>query len=93
MKPTDNRLKCSFCGKSQDHVKKLIAGPGVYVCDECVDLCNEILDDEFGFKPDEFSKVFKLEGVMPKPHAKELPRPLKQVSESTIATSIASLES
>lgn len=45
-KPTDNRLKCSFCGKSQDQVKKLIAGPGVYVCDECVDLCNEILDEE-----------------------------------------------
>lgn len=43
----DNRLKCSFCGKSQDQVKKLIAGPGVYICDECVDLCNEILDDEF----------------------------------------------
>src|SRR5215469_3542416 len=42
----DNRLKCSFCGKSQDQVKKLIAGPGVYICDECVDLCNEILEDE-----------------------------------------------
>ncbi len=45
-KPSDNRLKCSFCGKSQDQVKKLIAGPGVYICDECVDLCNEILDEE-----------------------------------------------
>jgi ATP-dependent Clp protease ATP-binding subunit ClpX len=45
-KPPDNRLKCSFCGKSQDQVKKLIAGPGVYICDECVDLCNEILDEE-----------------------------------------------
>ncbi|MCW5823459.1 MAG: ATP-dependent protease ATP-binding subunit ClpX, partial [Cyanobacteria bacterium TGS_CYA1] len=45
-KQTDNRLKCSFCGKSQDQVKKLIAGPGVYICDECVDLCNEILDEE-----------------------------------------------
>ena len=42
----DNRLKCSFCGKSQDQVKKLIAGPGVYICDECVELCNEILDEE-----------------------------------------------
>ena len=40
-------LKCSFCGKSQDQCRKLIAGPGVYICDECVDLCNEILDDEF----------------------------------------------
>ena len=45
-KQSDNRLKCSFCGKSQDSVKKLIAGPGVYICDECVDLCNEILDEE-----------------------------------------------
>ncbi len=45
-KQPDNRLKCSFCGKSQDQVKKLIAGPGVYICDECVDLCNEILDEE-----------------------------------------------
>ena len=42
----DNRLKCSFCGKGQDQVKKLIAGPGVYICDECVGLCNEILDEE-----------------------------------------------
>lgn len=42
----DNRLKCSFCGKNQDQVKKLIAGPGVYICDECVGLCNEILDEE-----------------------------------------------
>ncbi|PLS68459.1 MAG: ATP-dependent Clp protease ATP-binding subunit ClpX [Cyanobacteria bacterium M5B4] len=39
-------LKCSFCGKSQEQVRKLIAGPGVYICDECVDLCNEILDEE-----------------------------------------------
>jgi ATP-dependent Clp protease ATP-binding subunit ClpX len=39
-------LKCSFCGKSQKQVKKLIAGPGVYICDECVELCNEIIDEE-----------------------------------------------
>jgi ATP-dependent Clp protease ATP-binding subunit ClpX len=39
-------VKCSFCGKSQKQVKKLIAGPGVYICDECIDLCNEIIDDE-----------------------------------------------
>ena len=47
-----NRLKCSFCGKIQEKVKKLIAGPGVYICDECVDLCNEILEEE----------VFEVEG-------------------------------
>ncbi len=39
-------LKCSFCGKSQRQVKKLIAGPGVYICDECIDLCNEIIEEE-----------------------------------------------
>ena len=45
--PSKDRLKCSFCGKTQDQVKKLIAGPDVFICDECVDLCNEILDEEF----------------------------------------------
>lgn len=40
-------LKCSFCGKSQKQVKRLIAGPGVYICDECIDLCNEIIEEEF----------------------------------------------
>jgi ATP-dependent Clp protease ATP-binding subunit ClpX len=40
------QLLCSFCGKSQRQVKKLIAGPGVYICDECIDLCNEIIDEE-----------------------------------------------
>ncbi|GIR29555.1 hypothetical protein CM15mP43_11790 [bacterium] len=45
---TDNKdnLHCSFCGKAQKEVKKLIAGPTVYICNECVDLCNEIIDDE-----------------------------------------------
>ncbi|SCJ72090.1 ATP-dependent Clp protease ATP-binding subunit ClpX [uncultured Clostridium sp.] len=41
------QLKCSFCGKNQDQVKRLIAGPGVYICDECIDLCSEIIQDEF----------------------------------------------
>jgi ATP-dependent Clp protease ATP-binding subunit ClpX len=46
-------LKCSFCGKSQKQVRKLIAGPGVYICDECIDLCNEIIEEELsaGIKP------------------------------------------
>lgn len=42
----DGELKCSFCGKSQDQVKKLVAGPGVYICDECIELCNEIVEEE-----------------------------------------------
>ncbi len=44
---TSDLLKCSFCGKSQKQVKKLIAGPGVYICDECIELCNEIIEEEF----------------------------------------------
>ena len=43
---SSEQLKCSFCGKSQRQVKKLIAGPGVYICDECIDLCNEIIEEE-----------------------------------------------
>ena len=54
-------LKCSFCGKSQKQVKKLIAGPGVYICDECIDLCNEIIEEEFA----ETSEVSF--GDLPKP--------------------------
>jgi ATP-dependent Clp protease ATP-binding subunit ClpX len=45
-------LKCSFCGKSQKQVKKLIAGPGVYICDECIDLCNEIIEEELATTED-----------------------------------------
>lgn len=63
-------LKCSFCGKTQDSVKKLIAGPDVCICDECIELCNEILDEElFNVKPDEKPQESEvaLSGV-PKPH-------------------------
>ena len=41
------QLKCSFCGKSQEQVKRLVAGPGVYICDECIELCSEIIEEEF----------------------------------------------
>ena len=44
-------VKCSFCGKSQKQVKKLIAGPGVYICDECIDLCNDIIAEELAETP------------------------------------------
>src|ERR1700739_1108881 len=40
------QLKCSFCGKTQEQVRKLVAGPGVYICDECIELCNEIIEEE-----------------------------------------------
>jgi ATP-dependent Clp protease ATP-binding subunit ClpX len=44
----DANLSCSFCGKSQREVKKLIAGPTVYICDECIELCNDIIAEEYG---------------------------------------------
>ena len=46
------QLKCSFCGKSQDQVRKLVAGPGVYICDECIELCSEIVEEELGHEED-----------------------------------------
>ena len=48
MQESADLLKCSFCGKSQKQVKKLIAGGGVYICDECIELCNEIIEEELG---------------------------------------------
>ena len=71
MKHDDSRLKCSFCGKTQDQVKKLIAGPEVYICDECVELCNEILDEEFFENKEKTEKQEKQEADLsrvPKPH-------------------------
>ena len=71
---SNDRLKCSFCGKTQDQVKKLIAGPEVFICDECVELCNEILDEEFfeakerkGEKESKASEDVE-EKAIPKPH-------------------------
>ena len=73
MPKNDDKLKCSFCGKTQDQVKKLIAGPEVYICDECVELCNEILDEEFFDSKDkeasaEGKDAEKAEKHIPKPH-------------------------
>jgi ATP-dependent Clp protease ATP-binding subunit ClpX len=74
-------LKCSFCGKSQKQVKKLIAGPGVYICDECIDLCNEILEEEFSetaeLQFDELPKpreihAFLDEYIIGQDHAKQI---------------------
>src|SRR5216117_2099940 len=69
-RPTDSneQLLCSFCGKSQRQVKKLIAGPGVYICDECIDLCNEIIDEELTAPPtfdiDNLPKPKEIYGVL-----------------------------
>ena len=62
-----NKLRCSFCGKTQDQVKKLIAGPNVYICDECIDLCADIIDEEY-------------ETLAKEDEVKELPKP-KQIKE------------
>ncbi|MFB1051804.1 ATP-dependent protease ATP-binding subunit ClpX [Paraliobacillus sp. JSM ZJ581] len=54
------QLKCSFCGKSQDQVRKLVAGPGVYICDECIELCTEIVEEELGSEEEvEFTEIPK----------------------------------
>ena len=58
----EKKLKCSFCGKSQDQVKRLIAGPGVYICDECVELCSEIITEELEYEQD-----YEMTDL-PKPH-------------------------
>ncbi len=71
-KHDDDKLKCSFCGKTQDQVKKLIAGPEVYICDECVELCNEILDEEFF---DQKDKEGAADGENPEKAEKPIPKP------------------
>jgi ATP-dependent Clp protease ATP-binding subunit ClpX len=59
-KHDDKQLRCSFCGKTQEQVKRLIAGPNVYICNECVELCKEIIDEEMDFLEDEeFNKLPK----------------------------------
>ncbi|MCD6187876.1 MAG: ATP-dependent Clp protease ATP-binding subunit ClpX [Desulfuromusa sp.] len=64
-KDENSQLTCSFCGKSQDEVKKLIAGPTVYICDECIELCNDIIDEE--------SRLDQPSG----PEVKHLPKPVE----------------
>jgi ATP-dependent Clp protease ATP-binding subunit ClpX len=79
----DAHLKCSFCGKSQDQVRKLIAGPGVYICDECIDLCNEILDEELvegqghGGRPaaEAHRKTAQKKAPKPAPTLASIPKP------------------
>ncbi|MCP9885416.1 ATP-dependent protease ATP-binding subunit ClpX [Synechococcus sp. ATX 2A4] len=78
----DAHLKCSFCGKSQEQVRKLIAGPGVYICDECIDLCNEILDEELVDAPgstrthhDSSRKPAPRKGAKPAPTLATVPKP------------------
>ena len=53
----DRQICCSFCGKPQEQARRLIAGPGVYICDECIELCGEILEEELGEEEPDFSGI------------------------------------
>ncbi|MDH2909361.1 MAG: ATP-dependent Clp protease ATP-binding subunit ClpX [Candidatus Eremiobacteraeota bacterium] len=68
------QLKCSFCGKSQENVRKLIAGPGVYICDECIELCNEIIEEELYKAADDSARL----RALPKP------REINQILDSYV---------
>ena len=87
----DANLSCSFCGKSQREVKKLIAGPTVYICDECIELCNDIIAEEYGQdeSPTPSSRVpkpreiLKLRERMNEILAEHTGKPLAQIAADT----------
>ena len=81
-KENKGALFCSFCGKNQDGVKKLVAGPGVYICDECIELCNEIVSDEW--EASGFDKNFS---DLPKP--KQIKEALDQYVIAVLAVLVA----
>ena len=62
-----SNIRCSFCGKSQSEVQRLVAGPGVYICNECIELCQEIIEDDYTLEPPDLKTI-------PKPH--EIVEPL-----------------
>ena len=63
---SNKNIKCSFCGKSQENVKRIVAGPGVYICDECISLCKNIIDDEY-YDEDEMQYTLDEQEELPKP--------------------------
>ena len=75
----EKTLKCSFCGKPQNRVRKLIAGPSVYICDECIGVCTSILDDELDFSADE-----REETTMIQPERLPTPQELKAVLDEYV---------
>src|SRR5210317_768957 len=83
-KESSDDLLCSFCGKSQDEVKKLIAGPSVYICDECIQLCNEIIAEEYdqetgAEKTEKLPKPYEIKEVLDQ-YVIEQERPKKILS-------------
>ena len=77
-KNEETQLKCSFCGKTQDEVNRLIAGPGVYICDECIEVCFEILEGDF----DEFDQ--RSEGELPDFSKTPVPKEIKEVLDEYV---------
>ena len=64
-KSDDNgTIKCSFCGKSQDEVSRIIAGPGVYICSDCIELCKDIIDDDYPEEPEELKDLPKPKDIV-----------------------------
>ena len=72
---TPKGVKCSFCGKTQDSVRKIVAGPGVYICNECIELCNEIVESEYYEEDDE---TYTLAGLDKIPSPREIKEILDQ---------------
>ncbi len=77
----EKMLKCSFCGKPQSRVRKLIAGPGVYICDECVGVCTNILDEELDYVPEDAPNV---DIMLPEPDELPTPEELKKVLDEYV---------
>ena len=63
----DNEIRCSFCGKTQDEVTRLVEGPGVYICDNCIEFCNALLSDDEEGLPKKRKKKQEQDFVLPKP--------------------------
>ena len=62
----EKNIKCSFCGKTQDSVKRIVAGPGVYICDECISLCKNIIDEDY-LEDEEDGYTIEEVSTLPKP--------------------------
>lgn len=65
-KQSEKNVKCSFCGKPQDIVKKIVAGPGVYICDECISLCKNIIEEDY-IEDEEVGYTIEEANALPKP--------------------------
>ena len=95
--PTEPPVVCSFCGKTQDEVRKLIAGPSVYICDECIDLCNEIIDEELTAPPTfdieiQAKELLQMRNLLDRILAHHTGQPIDKISRDTDRDFIMSAE-